>query len=261
MKEQLIVQKILHQKLMEAQSKNSSYSLRSFSKKLGIGAGPLSQILSGSRKISVKMAERLCDSLMLDPQERSEFLRYFKGGTSASLKSDEVDYEEFLKLSGDQFKVISEWYYFGILSLTLTRGFKNDATWVSKRLGITRIEASQALDRLFRLGMLETENGKVKRNKPKYRTSDDVTNLSIRKAHFQTLEMAKKSLERDPVERRDFTTITIPTHPKKIKEAKELIRKFQNDLCGLMMDTPEKTEVYKLSMELFPLTQVQNEKR
>lgn len=260
MEEQLAVRRLLQSKFDQGQAKNPSYSLRSFANKLGVGAGPLSQVLSGNRKVSRKMAERFCEALMLDPAERADVLKYFSSAIS-STSLDSVDHDEYLKLSADQFKVMSDWYYYGILSLTKTVDFKNDATWIAGRLGISKVEASQALDRLFRLNLLETKNGKVSQVKPRYRTTDDIAQTSVRKAHHQTLELARESLDRDSVEERDFTTMTMPTHPEKLKGAKELIRKFQQELCKLMMDTKKPTEVYRVSVELFPLTQLSGQKK
>ena len=251
MQEQIAVQQFLREKLTEIQIKNPSYSLRAFAARLGIGAGPLSQILSGQRNVSKKMAERFCDALLADPVDRKRLF-------SAS-NHNEAEHEEYLRLSSDQFQIISEWYYFAILSLINTKGFRNDPIWIAKRLGISISQAGQAVDRLLRLGMVEeVAHHKLKRCKPRYRTTDDVANLSLRKSHFQNLELAKASLETDPVEHRDFTAITMPADLKNLPEAKQLIRKFEQDLCAMMMNSEAPTEVYRMMVGLFPLTKIQN---
>lgn len=258
MEEQIKIQKLLNEKLTEAQVKNPAYSLRSFASKLGIEAGSLSQILNGNRKISKKMAARICDALLVDPIERSQTLSAFEAkktsttGTGATLDSD-----EYLKISADQFSVISDWHHFAILSLVKTKDFKNNSRFISERLGIGLVDADRAVKRLIRLGMLEEKNSKLVRTQAKVRTSDDIASTSVKRAHFQTLELAKQALEKYPVEQRDYTTITMPTDPECLPEAKELIRKFQQDLCDLMTKKKNPTEVYRLSVELFPLTHLQ----
>ena len=263
MNDQAAVQKLLHQKLTEIQAKNPSYSLRAFASKLKIGAGPLSQILAGSRKVSQKMAHKLCDALLLDPQERIDVLKHFDRNSNASELTNipSASLDKAILLNADRFKLVSEWYYFGILSLTQTSNFKSDLSWIAQRLGISKVETSTAIDRLTRLGMLEKKSGKWTRTTTRYKTNDDVSDLSIRRSHFQSLELAKKSLEQDPSELRDFTTITFPTNPDQLPKAKELLRKFQQDLAALMMKTKNPTEVYRLSLELFPLTQSPNQEK
>jgi UV DNA damage repair endonuclease len=45
--------------------------------------------------------------------------------------------------------------------------------------------------------------------------------------------------------------------PKKLSVAKELIRKFQDDLSDLL-ESGNQTEVYRLSTHLFPLSKLEN---
>jgi len=65
--------------------------------------------------------------------------------------------------------------------------------------------------------------------------------------------MAKQKLQDVPVEQRDFTNYTFPADPTTLKRAKEIIRQAQDDLAALMSNS-ESTEVYRVCMYLFPLT-------
>lgn len=185
-----------------------------------------------------KLAERLC----LDPKERTVFLNNFSG---------RLDYEA---LSVDQFKVISDWYHFAILSLIETKDFRNGRRWIAKRFGIRIDEVKKALNRLIRLGLIrEDENGKLLPHAPRYMTSDEVRDLSVRKSHALNLDLARKSLETDDIDQRDFSALTMAINPKKMKEAKEKIRRFLDEM-SLLLETDPKTEVYKLCIQLIPLT-------
>jgi hypothetical protein len=66
------------------------------------------------------------------------------------------------------------------------------------------------------------------------------------------LELARKSLYRDPVEARDLTSVTMAIDPKNLSMAKEKIRQFQDELAQ-MLATGTPTEVYRVSMQMFPL--------
>lgn len=231
--------------------------------KIGMGSGPLSQFIRGQRAVSRKMAMKLCDALLLDPQERHEVLSEFpEKKNSRILKTEELSYSEFLKLNHDQFSVIADWYHFAILSLVQTHDFKPNTDWIADRLGITIRQTEAAVERLFRLGLIERDGKKKwKLTHRSYRTTDDVENLSLHKSHFQNLELARASLERDALDERDFTTLTVSTRPDRLKKAKELIRRFQDEMMHLLEDIDEPTEVYRMSIELFPLTKLRSKQR
>ena len=77
MKEQIALQNFLRKKLEEAQQVNPRYSLRAFSKKVGIHFATLSSIINGKRRVSRKIAVRVADSLALSASERSDLLSLF----------------------------------------------------------------------------------------------------------------------------------------------------------------------------------------
>jgi uncharacterized protein (TIGR02147 family) len=141
-----------------------------------------------------------------------------------------------------------------------TRNFTSNPNWIAKRLGISVSEVKDALERLTRLGLIHVnDRGDLVRGKAKFRTTDDVVNLSLRQAHSDNLELARNSLARDSVDQRDFTAATMAIDPKKLPEAKERIRKFQDDLAELL-ESGSQTEVYKICIQLFPLTDLNTEK-
>jgi uncharacterized protein (TIGR02147 family) len=256
MNEQITIQTLLNKRFEEIRLKNSSFSLRAFSKRLDVSPSTLTRILAGERRVSRPLAEQLCDKLCLDPQERSEIMGKFpqrKRYRKATRTGDAVD-PNYLQLTADQFRIVGEWYHFAILSLIKTRDFRSDADWVADRLGISNKEASAALERLNRLEMIQKDStGNWTRTYPRLRTTDDVLNLSLQKAHRQNLELGLEVLSNVPVELRDFSAITMPTNPKLLPKAKELIRKFQDDLSALLESEPG-TEVYKFCTQLIPLT-------
>lgn len=156
----------------------------------------------------------------------------------------------------DQYRVISDWRAFAILNLTQTTDFKDDAKWISDRLGISLDAVKETVALLERLEMISKENGTFKRTKSRYKTTEDIVNLSLQKSHQQTLELAKVALESNPVEIRDFTWLTFPMDTKKLKLAKTLIRKFQDEFLELMEEKCSADEVYRLAIQMFPLTKV-----
>lgn len=249
------MQTFLAKRFAEAKARNPSYSLRAFAKRIGVNPATFSRVLNGERGVSAKLASLICDRLHLDPQERSEVLSSYPTrrikGTSAETAPGH------LLLTADQFRVIGDWYHYGILSLVRTRGFRPDISWISGRLGVPKQEISTAVKRLRRLGLLETKpDGSWARKHPKLRTTDDVASVSLQKSHLSNLELAKETLLHRGVNERDFTAMTMPLDPDLLPRAKEAIRKFQDELASILESKPG-TEVYKLCIQLFPLTQTE----
>jgi uncharacterized protein (TIGR02147 family) len=255
MKEQIAIQNLLRSNLLDLQSKNPQYSLRAFSKKVDIHVGALSGIMGGKRKISREMAERIVRQLMIDPQKRTELLELFPKKAEKK-NGEESDLPRYMEIEASQFKMISEWEHYAILSLFNCSDFKDDTKWMAQRIGITEQRAEEVIKRLFTLQFIKRNaEDKLVRVHSQVRSSDDTINLSLRKSHEVTLDLAKESLHRDGVSERDFTYVTMAIDPKKISVAKEMIRRFQDELSA-ELEMGERTEVYRFSTQLFPFTKL-----
>lgn len=264
MDDQIAVQQLLQRKLTEIQSSRPAYSLRAFAQKVGVHVGALSSIINGKRRISRDLARRIAERLLLDPQERSELLKLFPEPVKRLNKkgrinidgddSSSVQQSRYLAISAAQFRIIAEWEHFAILSLLNCADFKSETSWIAARLGISLTRTSQVIDRLIQVGILKLDaDGRLSRNPKSYRTQDDQMDYSIQKAHLETLDLARESIIRDSVALRDFTSVTMAIDPKKLSAAKELIRKQEDELSDLL-ESGKRTEVYRLSVQLFPLT-------
>lgn len=260
MKEQIAIQNLLRESLIQQQAKNPRYSLRSFAQKVDVHVGALSSILNGKRRVSKELAERIARRLLLDPQKRCELLDLFpekKKRTSSASAEAKVN-PRYLELETTQFKIIAEWEHYAVLSLMYCQDFKDEASWIALRLGITEKRAEEVVRGLFSAGLVRMNAAaKLERTFAAVRSSDDTVNLSLRKSHETTLELAKESLSREALHERDFTYVTMAIDPRNMSVAKEMIRKFQDELCEVL-EAGNRTEVYRFSTQLFPLTKLKN---
>ena len=145
------------------------------------------------------------------------------------------------------------------MSLAKCAGFQSTHTWIASRLGITESRAKQVVERLLELGLFERDaSGALTRSEKSYRTTDDIADISLKRHHEQSLDLAKESLYRDDVKIRDFTTITMAIDPKKLSVAKDLIRKYEDELSDLL-ESGHRTEVYRLSCNRFRLSRIEDE--
>ncbi|MES2769069.1 MAG: TIGR02147 family protein [Bdellovibrionota bacterium] len=217
---------------------NSSYSLRAFAKHLEFDSSTLSQILAGKRKISDKVIQKISTKIGRPPT----------GLTS------ENDSSKYMLLSMDAFTVISDWYHYAIMDLTLVKKFKNDPSWIAQQLQISSLEAKLAVERLLRLGMLVQKNGKLKLSKiTNTNYIEGQTSSAHKEYQRQVITKALHAVDNCPQEKKDITSMTIAANSKKIIEAKEKIKKFRRELCKFLEDG-EKDSVYQLGVQLYPLT-------
>ncbi len=248
---QMAIQTKLNQAYAEAKLRNPAYSLRAFSKKLGLAPSAISEIMNGKRRISRKIAEKIAQGLAMGPHESAPLLALFDEEKEGATSRQSMD---SLELQMDVFHMIAEWYHFAILSLAETKGFQSDAEWVAKRLGLKGPQAQGALDRLERLEMLARDKkGRLYATGKSYTTTDEVSNAALRRAHADNLELARLSLEGHTVEERDFTSITMAMDPEKLPVAKKMIREFRDKLCQYL-ESGDKVEVYKFCMQMIPLS-------
>lgn len=250
------IQKLLTEKLLEARTKNPAYSLRAFAKRIGISPSMLSEVLSGKRNAAEDTARKIALRLHLSPEEAQKVLAPYTN-RRLGLSHPTSSRAAYTQLSMDQYWVISEWYHFAILSLAETDGFSSAPSWIARRLGIRLQEAKDALSRLERLELLERDSkGRLLPTGAQYATSDEVADVSIRKSHAQDLELARRSLDADEISQRDFVAITMAIDPRRLPSAKKMVREFRDRLCA-HLESGKKTEVYKMCMNLFPLTKLE----
>ena len=142
-----------------------------------------------------------------------------------------------------------------------TADFKSDIVFVSNRLGLSISTVKLALERMERLGVIRIdETGEWIRSEAGHRTTDGIKDLSIRKNHLETGDMAKKAIEDAQYDLCDFTSLTLPLDPEDLTRAKEKIRNFQNEFFKEFNQGKKPKEVYRIALQLFPLTQIKSEK-
>ena len=231
----------------QLKKRNPMYSKSAFAKKMGIYPSALSEILSGKRSVSKKIASRIAKNLNLSPREKQVFLNGFRNHRTVSLQEE----KRFL-LTQKQFEVISHPVHYAILSLINTEDFQANINWIASRLPYTKSEVKSAINNLFDLNIIAVEDGKIIRLKNKLSTSEDIKDISIQNAYSNDLSTIEKQMEVD-VNFRDYSSMTLPLSPSLIPEVKKILRRAQDEISQLAR-SEKATEVYKLNNFFYPLT-------
>jgi uncharacterized protein (TIGR02147 family) len=130
--------------------------------------------------------------------------------------------------------------------------------WIAEKLGISAAEAERALKVLLKLDLLTYDKkGSLLRTKKHLLTPDsnkmdpDIHDLKLR-IHEQHIHHALHSLRQHDSSERDITWVNIPSNPAKLDRARELIRKFQDDMISILEDD-DRSEVFRLTVQLCPV--------
>jgi uncharacterized protein (TIGR02147 family) len=255
MEAQIYLQKTLRERLDLLKTKNNSFSLRAFARLLDVSPASLSEFMNGKRILSPKMIMKLADRLCLPPEQFSELSDRINRDKKG-LEHNPESTRKVVQIQNDQYFLVADWHYYGILCLAETKDFQDNSKWIAERLKTTQKKVQEAMERLLRLGLLEyNEQGVLTYNDIELSTSEDIPNTSLKKRHSDNLEAAKDSLFFDDVMLRDFSFATMAIDPAKLPEAKKMIREFQDKLFNFL-EQGEKKEVYEICMQIFPRSNV-----
>ena len=233
--------------------------MRAFSKRLGVPASTLSGLLSGKLRVTLRTGKKILPLICSDPSHVETLAKGLKNKFSnSSPQQDPADRTPTLtQLDMDQFYLISDWYYFAILSLSEVEGFKDNPRWIARRLNIQIREAAEGLKRLERLQLLIRNNrGQLVWSGKSFKTTNNIENVTIRRCHFQNLGLMQKSMEVDSLEACDFSSMVMAIDPLKLPEAKMMITNFRRNLSAFL-ENKRKKEVYKIFIGLFPLSKME----
>jgi uncharacterized protein (TIGR02147 family) len=263
---------ILRRELETRKTRNSGYSLRAFAKQLGLDPARLSLILNNKQGLSEKSATRIAVNLGYSAEDRKYFcdlvlLSDARAKASRRMAKMRIhraanhrDRDDVRVIQEDTFIAISQWYHFAILELTSLKSFRNSMDWIAKRLGISRFEATQAVTRLKRLGLLMEKGGSLTQTDLILSTTQDIPSAAIRAFNHQMLRKAGAAIDMQSLDEREISTLTIAIDSKNIPKIKEKIRKFRRELNReIESKTPPETKdaVYCLATQLFRLTEAE----
>lgn len=249
---EITIKDLLIDELEFRKGKNRRYSLRAFARTLELSPAYLSQIVNGKRILSPKSAIQITRILGWKGKKKRLFLCLAeRGRTKDSSHLTELT-REIADLSGgtarfddlklNVFEVIARWYYGALLELRNLTDFKEDISWISKRLKLSNELTRFAIGRLNHLGLwgVPKKDFRIK----------DVPSEAIRLFHKEHLLQASSAIDSQEFGMRDFSGITMAISREKIPEAKALISDFREDLYNKLKG-PGADSVYHLAVQFY----------
>ena len=253
---------VIRETLSKKQRLNESYSLRAFSRDIGMDSSTLSQVLNGKRSFPFKNCEVVSKALRLTPIEKMKFVESVMKKRvlldSIALHKKEDGY----LLDESHYRIISEWEHYAALTLLDLNEFKMNVLSVSDRLGITKLRAETVIQNLLNAKLIHTlENGNFNKSQQSVRTTEDIASQALKESHIETLELGKQKLESASVDERDYSSINFAFDPSQMTELKLIIREFRKKVSNLTEAGKNKSEIYQLGIQVYPLTKSKKEKK
>lgn len=240
------------------QRENTHYSLRAFARDLGMHPGTLAKVINGERSLPIKKVQEVMNRLKLTPSERTLFMESLlrKKTSIDNIKIDLLDTRHIVDESN--YKVISEWEHFIVTDLFEIPTFERTTEDVARRLNITFNRAEVVVENLIISGLLtKDQDGKLINVHASIKTTEDIENQALQESHKETLRMGLNKLEEIEVELRDFSSMAQAIDLDQLLEAKTIIREFRQKMSALLRNGKNKTDVYQLAIQFYPITTIE----
>lgn len=242
------------------QRENPNYSLRAYARDVGIHPSTLCLILKGKRPLPYKDTPLVVKKLRLDDHDRTRFM---ESVLRTKTNIDEIKIkalDDRYIVDESHFSIIAEWEHYVVLDLFELEGFDPTTTEIAARLGITDHRASVVVDNLLTAGLLSRKSdGKLAKVHEDIKTTEDISSKALRESHLENLEIARTKLDEIDVDLRDFSAATFPIDLEKLPEAKTIIREFRMKMAALLKNG-DKTDVYQLAIQFYPMTTTKEQK-
>lgn len=246
-----ILRRILADYFLPAKGGKPNVSLRSFAKKIGVSSSTVSQFLSGQKRISRSLAEKIVAGLKINKADAMDLLTLFSQ-LSVGATSRRKRLEEYACVDEKDTSIYSQWHTGAIFALIDTKGFRSDPEWIARRLNLTVPMVESAVDAMVSAGILSKgEGGGLSIGSPdqfKRLQQSGLENV----AKYST-DLLQRSLREDDEKSRRVVFTTLPVSKERLDEAYSMISEFHEKMQCLLQ-VGDKTAVYHLSVCLFPVS-------
>ncbi len=250
--------------LADRMARNPKYSLRAMARSFSISPALLSQISNGKRNLTTANAVRLAKKLGLSKRETDYFCSLVQYQDAKHVESKALLLEKINALRAkrevhsvplDAFKALSDWYHFAIIESLRIKNFTATPKNLARKLGISAVEAEVALERLERLGVIETKpDGGYRQTHKGIRAESEERNLALQAFHRQMLEKAIHSLTSQSTKEKYVGSETFALDLAQLPEARRRIDEFLDDMSELADKGANPSETYHVGVQLFRLS-------
>jgi uncharacterized protein (TIGR02147 family) len=255
---------LLKEAYEQKKQKNPSFSVRSFSKYLGLGETFLSLLFNGRRQLPVEKAKTVAEKLNFDEKSREVFI--------SSVEQAQVTVSKLcqLKVSDDRaliedhdselnYEIIAKNKYFTFLSLLDIENRVDKMSWMAEMMDLEIEDLKDLVLNLKKAGYLKLEGEIFKKIALNFQSPPNLFSKAVKESLNEGLNHAIDILNDCPVDKRHFFSETFVIAEDQIPHAKKLLSEFTSKFAEMIeLDSHEKSNrhVYMLSTQLLPLTNI-----
>lgn len=259
---------ILRGELESKINTNPSFSMRAFSRDLGLSPSLCSMVLAGTRNLSYAKCVHIAQTLKFNGSKTQDFLSLYLLEKSKNEK-DRVSLVKqlnprqaaFFQQELNEFKVISDWYHFAIVEWIGIPGASQNPSTIGKKLGLSALQVKLSLTKLESVGLIKSIDGIWVKTHKNFRAHSENSNKAVQNHHRQILKLAETRLSAlDPSER-DFASITFSGSPNQMEKVKAQSRIFRKKVMKILSDSmpSPKKEIFVVATQVFSLTKKERE--
>ena len=246
---------------------NRAMSFRYFAKKADLQSpNYLKLVMEVKRNLALEGISKFVQGLALNKMESQYFKHMVLYNQSINPDDALAHFQQMTRcqkfsrvrpLEKDQFDLYSEWYHPIIRELITAKGFDGTPQWLVKKINpkVSLSQVEKSLELQVRLGFLKKENNTYKQCDAYVTTGGEAMSLILLKYHQQLLRLCADQLPEIDQELRDISTLSIGIDRSRIKELKEKVKLFREDIIKSFTTDQPIDEVYLLNMQLIPVTE------
>lgn len=240
-------------------------------KKMNISSsGFVSNVLAGRSNLTKLQAEEIAMHLSLGKYERPYFLTLveFNQAKYIEMKNELCDELYAIRkikvknLDKEQLSLFTEWYYVAIREMLNYMPVRDDFKLLAKSINpsIRPHQAKKALKELEKAGLIRQDDyGYYKQVDKHVSAVKEIENLNIANFQLKTIELAKRSFEKNDIDERNISTMSLTLSKESYNDAVKEVERFRKSLAQIAKEEQKADQVYQCNIQLFPLSKKWND--
>lgn len=254
----------LREYLEARKKKDSFFSIRYFAQKAGTDAGTIVKILQGQLHLSSKRVTGIVEACRFDEREADYFRTLVDFGKAKTGPEIRRTFERLGALKGvssrtleeNQYAFYQKWHHSAVRAAVGMLPFKGDFRSLAASLvpAISVAQARESIDLLQKLGLVgEGVDGIWHVTDAVITTGEKWRGAAVREFQKQTLDLAALSLDRDPVDLREHSTVTLTLRRSDLPMLKRRAAEFRQDLLKIAAEATEEDAAFQVNIQIFPM--------
>lgn len=262
----------------DTKKRNPNFSYQLFSEKAGIKSkGFLHNVIQGSRNLTKANVFGLIQAMKFNKKEASYFENLVAFNCAENLNERNFYYERLSQVRScekaasqakivhqDQYEFYSRWYHSVIRSLIDIYSFDGDYEWLAKSVSpqIKPLQAKKSVELLLKLGLVKKEaDARFTVTDKCISTPKEILDLAITNFHNDTGKLALQALAVLPVDKRNFSGMTLGVSRETYNEICEEIYNLRMKILNKAEADKNADMVYQLNFQFFPVTKAAIERK